>query len=426
MHGKRNFLRVVIALLCVVAVGACSSSSKSGSSATTSGQTAGQSSGQPTTGSAGSSQATGAPIKVAFLCSCSGAFGYIGVGARDVYQAWVNTVDASGGISGHPVHVMYEDDQLNPGNAATDAQTAISARVDAIVDATALDTVWEKAVDAAKIPVIGTIITSTPFYTDPNFFSEGETNDSLVTALTATIKESGAATFGQIYCVEAPECSQAVPLIKAAGAKAGLNDAYNASISATAPNYTAQCVAAQQAHLQAVFIGDGAPIIAKVAQNCTQQGFVPTYVIEGNSINSTTMSAPGMKNTLWAQFNYLPYFSTSSQVEAMNAAVDKYYPGLRPNSIDWTQQGAGSWPSGLLLEDAVKGGGLTASETPTSGEILQGLYSLKDDTLQGWSSPLTFTPGKPTSVDCWYTGRVRNGEPSLVNNGHLTCSNGSS
>jgi branched-chain amino acid transport system substrate-binding protein len=422
MRRNRNLLNVVAALLCLVAVGACSSSTKSGSSATTKGHTTGQTNDSPGSGA----QATGAPVKVAFLCSCSGAFGYIGVGARDVYQAWVNTVNAAGGIDGHPVHVTYEDDQLNPGNAMTDAQQAISSGVDAIVDATVFDSVWEKAVDAAKIPVIGTIITSIPFYTDPNFFAEGETNDSLVTALTATIKESGATTFGQIYCAEAPQCQQAVPLIKAAGAKIGLNDTYNTQISATAPNYTAECVAAQQAHVKAVFIGDGAPIIAKVAQNCTEQGYVPTYVIEGNSINSTTMAAPGMKNTLWAQFNYLPYFSTSPAVAAMNAAVDNYYPGLRPNSIDWTQQGAGSWPSGLLLEDAVKGGGLTASQTPSPAEVLQGLYSLKGDTLQGWSPPLTFTPGKPTSVDCWYTGRVQNGVPALVNNGQLTCSNGAS
>jgi len=110
----------------------------------------------------------------------------------------------------------------------------------------------------------------------------------------------------------------------------------------------------------------------------------------------------------------------------MNAAVDKYFPGLRNNATDWTQQGAGSWPAGLLLEDAVKAGGLAPGDAPTSAEILKGLYSLKADTLQGWSPPLTFTPGKATSVDCWFTGRVQNGVPALVNGGKLTCSNGAS
>ncbi len=415
MHHRKRFLTLVTALTCVVTLSACGSSTKSNSAGSTTLQTA---------AAAAPKQATGAPIKVGFLCSCSGAFGYIGVGARDVYQAWVNTVNASGGINGHPVQVIYEDDQLIPGTAEVNAQTVISDGVVAIVDATALDSVWAKTVDAAKIPVIGTIITSTPFYTDPNFFPQGETNDSLVAAIAATMKQAGATKFGQIYCAEAPQCQQAVPLIKTAGSKIGLSDVYNTQIAATAPNYTAECLAAKQAGVQAAFIGDGAPIIAKVATDCNQQGYDPTYVIEGNSFNSQTTSAPGMKNTLWAQFNYLPYFSTAAPVQAMNAAVDKYYPGLRSNPTQWTQQGAGSWPSGLLLKDAVAAGGLSATGTPSSAEILKGLYSLKADTLDGWSPPLTFVQGQPTSVDCWYTGRVQNGAPTLVNNGQLTCSNG--
>ncbi len=378
------------------------------------------------TNAGASTRATGAPIKVGFLCSCSGTFGYIGVGMYDVYQAWVKTVNASGGINGHPVQVIYEDDALNPSTAETDAQDVLSDGVVAIVDASALDSVWEKTVATAKVPVVGSTITSPPFYTNADFFTEGETNDSLVAAIVATMKQAGAKKFGQIYCAEAVQCQEAVPLIQAAGAKIGLDDVFNAQISATAPNYLAQCVAARENQVQAVFIGDGAPIIAKVGQDCAQQGYTPTYVIEGNSVSSITTSAPGMRNTLWAQFNYLPYFGTSAPVKAMDAAVDKYFPGLRSNTTDWTQQGVGAWPSGILLEDAVKAGGLTTGETPTSAEILKGLHTIKDNTLDGWSPPLTFTSGKPVSVDCWYTGRVQNGVPKLVDGGKLTCLNGKS
>ena len=107
------------------------------------------------TNAGASTRATGAPIKVGFLCSCSGTFGYIGVGMYDVYQTWVKTVNASGGINGHPVHVIYEDDALNPTTAETDAQDVLSDGVVAIVDASALDSIWEKTVAAAKVPVVG-------------------------------------------------------------------------------------------------------------------------------------------------------------------------------------------------------------------------------------------------------------------------------
>ena len=46
-----------------------------------------------------------------------------------------------------------------------------------------------------------------------------------------------------------------MPLIKTAGQSVGVPVVYSASIAATAPNYTAQCVAAKQAGVSAIFIG---------------------------------------------------------------------------------------------------------------------------------------------------------------------------
>ena len=49
-------------------------------------------------------------IKVGFICSCSGSvFGAFNVPAEDEYKAWASTVNASGGINGHPVQVIYKD-----------------------------------------------------------------------------------------------------------------------------------------------------------------------------------------------------------------------------------------------------------------------------------------------------------------------------
>jgi branched-chain amino acid transport system substrate-binding protein len=110
----------------------------------------------------------------------------------------------------------------------------------------------------------------------------------------------------------------------------------------------------------------------------------------------------------------------------MNAAVDKYYPGLRQNPNLWGEFVVLSWPSGLLLEHAVKAGGLGPSDTPSPAEIIKGLQSLKGDTLDGWAPPLTFPAGQPHPVDCWFTARMHNGVSALVNNGQLTCANGSS
>jgi branched-chain amino acid transport system substrate-binding protein len=56
-------------------------------------------------------------------------------------------------------------------------------------------------------------------------------------------------------------------------------------------------------------------------------------------------------------------------------------------------------PGPCAAGSAVKAGGLTPSTTPSPGEIVTGLQSLKGDTLDGWSPPLTFAAGQPHKTD---------------------------
>jgi hypothetical protein len=98
-----------------------------------------------------------------------------------------------------------------------------------------------------------------------------------------------------LYCAEVVQCQQSIAPLKADGQKMGLPLAYNAEISATAPNYTAQCVAAQQAHITALFVGDIAVVITRVAQDCGQQGYHPIYVVDGLDAAATPTSAELIK-----------------------------------------------------------------------------------------------------------------------------------
>jgi branched-chain amino acid transport system substrate-binding protein len=348
------------------------------------------------------------------------------VPGQEVYKAWVNTVNGSGGINGHPVKLITEDDAATPGTAISEVQTLISDHVVAIVDLSQVDTAWASAVQTANIPVVGGYATDEPYFTNPDFYGMGETGDSAVLAYVLTIKAAGGSSFGDMVCAEAVVCQQYEQGLKAAGKKIGVPLTYSTSISATSPNFTAQCLAAKQQNVKYLIVEDPSAIIARVAADCDRQGYDPTYVIGGGSYGGLFETTPGLKRSTWSYWPNLPYWSTSPAVQAMITAVDKYYPGVRTNSAIWSGTSAWSWPSGLLLEHAVKAGGLGPSDTPTAAEIIKGLQSLKGDTLDGWSPPLTFAAGKPHPIDCWFTGRVTNGVPELVNNGKLTCSSGAS
>ena len=85
--------------------------------------------------------------------------------AAKVVEAWEKSVNANGGINGHPVDANILDDASTPGNSVTRAQTHISDGVDVILDITTLGAAWAQAVDAAKIPVVGGNISGTPYFT---------------------------------------------------------------------------------------------------------------------------------------------------------------------------------------------------------------------------------------------------------------------
>lgn len=373
-----------------------------------------------------SSKATGAPIKVGMICSCSGAggFGAFIQPAKQVYQAWVNTVNKSGGIDGHQVDFITEDDTGNPGTAVSDVQTLISDHVVAVADVSVADDAFASALQSAKIPVVGVETPNGPFGTNPDFYPEAQTNLSAIYAVLTTAKKAGATNLANVYCAESPDCAQSVPPFEATGKQLGIPVTYNAEISATAPNYTAQCVAADQQKVSSVFIGDASAIIARFASNCSQQNYNPIYVTEGAGFGLVEATAPGLKDKLWNEFPAIPFFASTAVVKAANAAINKYYPGLQKSAV-YSEVAFMAWVSGVLLDHAVVAGGLTATQTPSAAEITRGLNKLKNDNLGGLTVPLSFTAGQPHNISCWFTTRVQNGVPSLVNNGKVSCEKGS-
>jgi branched-chain amino acid transport system substrate-binding protein len=415
----------VFAAVAVVAVAACSSSKASSSSSSSSTQ-APSSTAQ---GTGSGAQATGTPIKVGAICYCSsgaGGLGAVFAPGLDVYKAWANTVNSSGGIDGHPVQLITKDDGGSPSTSVADAQALIADHVVAIADMTTVDQAWASTVEAAKIPVVGVLTYETPFGTNPDFYPEAQTNNSSIYAVVTTAKAAGATSLANVYCAEAPVCAESVPAYAATGKQLGVPVTYNAEILATAPNYTAQCLAAQQKNVGAVFIGEPAAITVKFAGSCAQQNYKPTYVTEGFGFGMNVAAAPGLSNTLWSEFGSLPFFANTPAVAAADAAIDKYYPGVRENATLYSQQDFMSWASGMLLVDAIKAGGASSGGAVTAAEVVKGLESLKGDTVDGLTPPLTFQPGQPHNVDCWFTARVQNATPSMQNNSAVSCQNGSS
>ncbi|CUU55454.1 branched-chain amino acid transport system substrate-binding protein [Parafrankia irregularis] len=374
---------------------------------------------------ANSSAAAGTPVNVAVICSCTGSFAHSIGPASKVAQAWSKSVNAAGGINGHPVRLKLYDDAGNPGNSVTKAKAAISDKVDVIINLTTLVSTWIKAADDAGIPVVGGDFFNAVFSKDPNAYPSGQTTNALPYAIISTAKLAKATNLGILYCAESPSCADTVSLMKGVGEELGLPVIHSASISATAANYTSQCVAAKQAGVTALYVSHSASVLEKVAGDCARQDFHPTLIEAGTGFTMRLVDNAVTKNNLWIAFPILPFFVDQPQVQKLNEAVDRYSPGLRTDPQSWTTLAAQVWTGGLLVERGVESSGVSAGQDVSAAAITKGLTSLKDETLDGWAPPLTFTAGKANQVNCWYVGRVQDGKPALVNDGKRSCKDGS-
>jgi branched-chain amino acid transport system substrate-binding protein len=407
-----------LAVLLALTATACSSSSSStggGSAPAASSTSAGT--GSASTGAASPAAASGSDITIAVLCSCSGPFGQFVAPMVNVAQAWVDAANATGGIDGHQVKLISFNDGGEAGTALTQAQSAVNDKVDAILDASPLDSAWEKVVDTAKIPVVGGELNSSLYATDPNYYPSGQTPDSNGYSLVEVAKDAGAKTIGEIYCVEAPSCASLVAPIPQIGQSLGVPSVFKGSIAATAPNYTAQCIAAKSAGAQSMAVADVSSAIVKLGTDCNQQDYDPIYVTGGTGYAPSMAAAPGVQKNLWSAYPTLPYFSTAAPVKQMQQTVEKYYPGLQSGD-SWSQVAVQAWTGMLLIQAAVKAAG---SGPISAASITTGLNSLKNETLDGWSPPITFTAGQPHKVDCWFTADLKDGTPQVADGGKYSC-----
>ena len=346
--------------------------------------------------------ASGSPITVGFICSCTGPLASSIAIGPDAYKAWASSVNANGGINGHKVNVIVKDDAFNSGTSLSEAETLVGQdHAIAIVDGSDVDAAWSDYVKQQNVPVIGANSSSEPFFLNSDFYAPGQTEDQLFASIVGAAKKAGAKNMALFYCAEAATCQEGVAPLKSTGAALGVPLIYDASISASAPNYTAQCLAAKQAGAKSLFIADAVGVIEKVATDCAQQGYTPPIVIDGESL------APGLATTAginkYAIFNNLnvPYFSSQvAGVKTMTNAFKKYQPAIL-KTANYNELAVQAWVSGLLLATAAHAGGMTASATPTAKQLVTGLHTLRNNTLGGMAPPLTFKTGVPNPVDCW-------------------------
>jgi branched-chain amino acid transport system substrate-binding protein len=405
----RSIFAVGASIFLLLAAGCSSSKAGTTGAGSTHSSSATSAAGSPAT-------PTGAPLVIGAVGSDSSP----GLGTTTDFpktlQSWETWVNDHGGINGHPVKVTEHDDQSNPGLSKSIVDAFLAQHVIAVFDDSNVSTAWQTDVQKANTPVIGMTHSgeSAPYITNPDFFGAGMNIEIAWWGQVLAAQISGKTRFGVMYCAEIAACQAIADGIKRLAPIGNVQVAYSAAISASAPNYTALCVSAQNAGANSVVIDAS---VTKVADDCARQNYHPQWIESEGTLNQHLRSDPAYNGVL-ADVAYAPWFldTTPALKEFHTAVGDLVTTSAVPYVV------IGSWTGAKLFQAAAQSGVAASDQTPSSTDIYNGLYSLNGTTLGGLSaSPETFTKGQPGALACFYLMGIKDGQWSAPYGLHTYC-----
>lgn len=401
-----------------LALAACGSSSKKSTSSTPASTAPATTSPSTPSSTPTTAASTSTAFTIGSICSCSGlqaaALGKVG----QVSTVWADSVNAAGGINGHPVKMIVMDDAGNPATALQDVKKLVqSDHIMALVDNSLADGAFASYISSSGVPVVGGIAISLPFLTNPDFFTVGSNLPVETVGQGALGKQAGLKKLGTMYCSETPLCAQVVPLANAAATLNGLGFT-SRSISSTAPTYASPCLSFKSSGVDALFVADNGAIVQRVSADCAQQGYKPRVLNSTTTFEQGWLKDANFDGALLASTNANYVDASIPGVKAFLDANNKYAPGLT-TSPQFNYDTLYPWAAGKLFEAAAKAGNLTPSSA--SADIRKGLYALKNETLDGLAPPLNFAPGKPAFSPCYFSTTIKGGKLVSLNNGKPSC-----
>jgi branched-chain amino acid transport system substrate-binding protein len=305
-------------------------------------------------------------------------------------KAWAADVNARGGLAGRPVRLIIADDGGDPNRALALVKRLVEENKVHSLFAVHMPTDLQAIVpylEEKQVPAIGTCACDTTFGESPMVFGLGMSGLTALTwaHLLPITAQTDKRKAGVLYCREASICGGLAQQIDAVQAKSGVTVAFKAQMSLAQPDYTAEVLAARNAGADVIIVlADNATLI-RVARSAHRQGYFPLFAGQHSS-NEDRFLANGGEDVEGAVISAaLAEYSSSPLLADYRAAMDRYVPGGIKGSL-----GALAWAAGKALE--VIAPRLPANPTPA--DIIEGMYSLKGETLGGIVPPTTFERGK--------------------------------
>lgn len=315
-------------------------------------------------------------------------------------QAWVAHINERGGLNGHRVQLAVYDDGGDTARNRAARQDAIERRgaIAFLLDTNPLS--GKGGVEYAvqkRVPILGGT------GGEPWAYSEAMVFPQMSSAMNfwATYPSSaarhvipqGKRKVGTVVCAEGQACADSATVWAERAKDLGFEVVYKSRPAAAQPDFTAECLAARNAGVEVQWIVLPANAAGNFVNSCARQSFKPTYVFPIQAVGVF------MEDELYdGSLAPNPVFPWSQKG---TPATDEFQEAFRKYLADKAIPYAApiGWVAGKMLEKAAA----NLPEPPTTAGLLAGLWTFREETLGGLTSPLTFIENqtaKPTV--CWF------------------------
>jgi branched-chain amino acid transport system substrate-binding protein len=420
--------------------GAVSAPSGSGSGKQGAGPAAGSGSAGPTSAAPGQNSSTPAPgqpaagggsgaavqkgsgdVVIGSVSTLSGPVGGTLASGPRAVQAWVAAVNAKGGVNGRRIKMLMADDGADPArHKALVQQFVEGSGVIAFVHMEA-PLSGQSAVaylEQKKIPVIGTEGGNNWANQSPMYFPQNPSGDFLATVFARATAQVALAVNRKkvaVWVCEFANCNVAVKAEEFR--KAGMTVVHEGRDSITQPDYTAECLQTRNAGAEVMFVMMTPDGMHRLTESCKSIGYRPMYGQVGMAMAPSFTKNPELDGSVYG-VPTAPFFDEANPaIVAFRTAMQQHAPGV---AIDGTA--VTGWVSAKLFERALA---TSQSASPGSADILKGLWSVKNDDLDGLTSPLTFSEGAANNSKdyrvCWWPVTIKSGAWASANGGKREC-----
>ena len=361
-----------------------------------------QSAAAPAAGSAATCTKPGTPVNVGQVGTFSGVTGPAWTNGRTAVAVWAKDINARGGLACHPVQIFFGDDGGDPARAAAlvgqlSKDDHVVAFVGGHLDLSIAG--FLQAIETAKVPAVGGDLIAQEWYGQSAYmFPQGASFDDQAIGIMKQNLAAGKTKVGLLYCVEVRACTYANKQSATLAKAAGVQIVYTSAISLTQTDFTAQCQSAKNAGADQLLLGMDGTAMARVARSCAAINYKPILGGFGGTISPGQATDPTLR-----QFNLATTSGTAPWTETSTPGLKAYHDALAQFAPG--EQTSGSsvqmWTAAKLLEAAVNQLGPAAvNETLTPALVMQGLHKIRNESLGGLTTGLTFTSGLPKSTGC--------------------------